>query len=105
MAERIAAAELERLINDDGVPDEVLARYLKPAQVRSTPFSPMLTLNEVTVDASPTRGIFGLTVTALNARCNRRRASAFANRLAQGYSGPKILAEGDSWFLYPVLLH
>jgi hypothetical protein len=104
MAQRIAASELERLVNDDKVSDEELARYLKPATVRSAPFRPMLTFNERTVDAPPTRGILGLTVTALNERANRRRAAAFERRLAGGYSGPKILAEGDSWFLYPILL-
>ncbi len=104
MAERIAAAELERLVNDDRVSDEELARYLKPAQVRSSPFAPMLTVEETTVNAPDTRGILGITVTALNARANRRRAAAFEQRLAEGYGGPKILAEGDSWFLYPILL-
>lgn len=104
MATRIEASELERLLADDAVPDEAIAPYLKPASFRSLPFEPMLVINEATVTGSPSRGIFGLTVSALNARSNRRRAAAYEARIQGGWKGLKLLAEGDSWFQYPILL-
>ena len=104
MAPRIDANKLEQLIADDKVADEEIAKYLKRSAVRGLPFEPMLIANEATVDAPPTRGIVGLTVAALNARSNRRRLAAYQKRIASGWKGLKILAEGDSWFLYPILL-
>jgi hypothetical protein len=104
MPKRINANELEKLIADDSVSDEAIAPYLKRAPVRALPFEPMLAIDEKAVEAPATRGIIGLTVTALNARSNRRRLAAYEERLKGGWKGLKILAEGDSWFLYPVLL-
>ena len=104
MVKRIDATELERLISDDSVSDETIAQYLKPATVRGLPFEPMLTVNEATV-VSANRSIIGLTVSALNARSNRRRLAAYEARIGSGWKGLKILAEGDSWFLYPILLN
>ena len=33
---------------------------------------------------------------------NRRRNAAAEAKLAAGYRGPRILAQGDSWFCYPI---
>ena len=104
MAKRISAGELEKLIADNSVADETIARYLKPASVRGLPFEPMLTVDNATVEAPATRGIIGLTVAALNARSNRHRLAAYRKRIDDGWRGVKILAKGDSWFLYPILL-
>jgi len=104
MTQRIQASELERLLSDDAVPDEAIAPYLKPAPIRSLPFQPMLAVDETRVAAPPSRGLIGLTVAALNARSNRQRQAAYQQRIAGGWQGLKILAEGDSWFQYPILL-
>ena len=104
MPKKIDAAELERLIADDNVPDEEIAAYLKPAAVRTLPFEPALAVNEATVEASSTRGIVSLTVATLNARGNRKRLAAYTARIDGGWKGLKLLAEGDSWFQYPILL-
>ena len=104
MTKKIDAFELERLIADDSVPDEVIAEYLKPASVRMLPFQPSIAVNEATVEHSDARGFLSLTVATLNARGNRKRLAAYNARIANGWKGLKFLAEGDSWFQYPILL-
>jgi lysophospholipase L1-like esterase len=104
MAERIDFTELERMLADDLVPDAVLAPYLKPAYMRSLPLAPTLTIDETLVEAPATRGIIGLSIKSLNDRVNRRRLDLFKQRIDAGWRGPRLLAEGDSWFLYPILL-
>ena len=105
MTRRIHASELERLIADDTVADEAIAPYIKPASVRGLPFEPVLTANGATVYVPPKPDIVGLTVSALNARSNRRREADYKARISGGWKGLKVLAEGDSWFVYPILLH
>lgn len=106
MSDRIQLTELERLLADDSTPDEILAKYLKPApQTRGAPMAlPTLVANEQTVAVPPSRGIVSWSIGFLNARGERRRIKAYQDRIAGGWSGLRLLAEGDSWFLYPIVL-
>ncbi len=104
MAERIHYSDLERLLADDNTPDEVLAEYLKPAPLRALPLAPVMTIDDAKVEVPPNRGIIGLSVKSLNERANRRRLAAYQTKIDGGWKGLKLLAEGDSWFLYPILL-
>jgi CHAT domain/FHA domain/Cytosol aminopeptidase family, N-terminal domain len=104
MAKRISLDELERLLADDATPDEVLAPYFKPAPLRTMPLAPVLVVDPYKVDSPVNRGLFGLTVKSLNDRANRKRKLAYEARIAKDWKGLKLLAEGDSWFLYPILL-
>ncbi|MDX2155565.1 MAG: CHAT domain-containing protein [Hyphomicrobiaceae bacterium] len=104
MVARIKYSELERMLADDTVPDQDIATYLMPSHLRSLPFVPTVAVDETLVELPPTRGIIGLTVKSLNDRANRRRRAAFKQRIDAGWKGLRLLAEGDSWFLYPVLL-
>jgi len=104
MAERIHYSDLEHLLADDTTPDEVLAEYIKPAPLRALPLAPVMTIDDSKVEVSPNRGIIGLSVKSLNERANRRRLAAYQAKIDGGWKGLKLLAEGDSWFLYPILL-
>ena len=104
MSGLINFSELERLLADDNTPDEVIAPYLKPAQLRALPLAPIVTVDETKVLLPGSRGIIGLSVKNLNDRANRKRVAAYEEKIDGGWKGLKLLAEGDSWFLYPILL-
>src|SRR3977135_404912 len=104
MSELIHFSELERLLADDNTPDEQIAPYLKPAQLRALPLAPIVTVDETKVQLPGNRGIIGLSVKGLNDRANRKRLAAYEAKIRNGWKGLKLLAEGDSWFLSPILL-
>lgn len=52
--------------------------------------------------ASPEEG--QVATAAANAWSRKLRWMAFRRRIRQGYGGPVIVSEGDSWFQYPILL-
>ena len=104
MSAFITSEELQRLISDETTPDEVLAQYLRPAPDRRLPLVPMLEVDTSKIRGPVNRGIFGVDLKSLNDRTNRKRRAAYEKRIAQGWTGLRLLAEGDSWFLYPVLL-
>ena len=45
-----------------------------------------------------------LSLNALNRLSRLRRLTEFNRRIREGYDGPRLAAEGDSWFQYPLLL-
>src|SRR5215813_15648806 len=104
ITEPIHFSELERLLADDNTPNDQIAPYLKAAQLRALPLAPIITVDETKVELPATRGIVGLSVKNLNDRANRKRLTAYETKIAAGWSGLRLLAEGDSWFLYPILL-
>lgn len=46
----------------------------------------------------------GFFLGAANSLMKGRRHRAYRNRLAEGWTGPRIVSEGDSWFQYPTSL-
>ena len=102
--EPIHFSELERLLADDNTPDELIAPYLKPAPLRALPLAPIVTVDETKVQLPASRGIIGVSVKSLNDRANRQRLAAYETKIRTGWKGLRLLAEGDSWFLYPILL-
>ena len=104
MNEPIHFSELERLLADDNTPDELIAPYLKPAPLRALPLAPIITVDESKVELPASRGIIGVSVKSLNDRANRQRLAAYETKVRAGWKGLRLLAEGDSWFLYPILL-
>jgi pSer/pThr/pTyr-binding forkhead associated (FHA) protein len=97
-------SELERLVAVDATSDELLASYLKPAHLPALPFAPVLTADDTKVVLPANRSILGLSPKSLNERANRKRLAAYQRRIRGGWKGLKLLAEGDSWFNYPILL-
>lgn len=104
MSDRIHYSHLQRMLLDDTVPDDALKPYLKIDRAHSTPLGPRLVPDTETVDLPDKRGIVGLSVGLLNARAQRRRAANYARKIETGWQGLRLLAEGDSWFEYPILL-
>jgi hypothetical protein len=73
------------------------------AHDRSDAFAPAFRLNSSLVyDATTLEG--DVLVTWLNDWARRRRQRAYRQKLADGQPVTKIVAEGDSWFQYPMLL-
>ena len=104
MPDRIHFAHLQRMLLDDAIPDEQLKPYLKVDSTASAPLGPRLLPAASNVELPAQRGIVGLSVALLNARAQRRRAANYARRIEGGWKGLRLLAEGDSWFEYPILL-
>lgn len=104
MSDRIHYSHLQRMLLDDTVSDDALKPYLKIDKAHSTPLGPRLVPDEETVELPDKRGIVGLSVGLLNARAQRRRAANYARKMETGWQGMRLLAEGDSWFEYPILL-
>ena len=104
MADRLHYTDLERLLADDGAPDEAIAPYLKATASVAGPLVPHVEVEETLVELPSSRGLIGLTTSALNNRAHRRRAASYRQKIDGGWTGLKLLAEGDSWFQYPILL-
>lgn len=105
MAGPITASQLEDLIADDETPNEVLAQYLKAVPSPDRPLVPQFQADTTRVAGAVTRGMLGIDfLPFLNARENRKRNRNFEEKISSGWSGPRLLAEGDSWFLYPIIL-
>jgi hypothetical protein len=96
---------LERLA-DPNVPEDELAPYLTVKVDPKTSMAPILMANDnVEQQADPafvTRGGLGLGL--LNRVYRVRRRRQFEQRLDEGNKDPILLAEGDSWFEYPIWL-
>lgn len=101
MAEPITMSELQRKLDDPNTTPEELAKYLKPDPKRSMPYKPAFTVNERTVVLDRAR-LLGLDLDSLNERGAKRRQQDFDRRVAASPDGIRLLAEGDSWFEFPV---
>ena len=104
---KITVEQLMSKMSDLGTDEAELAEYFIVDEDNSNAFAPQLRLNPATVQIP--RGKEGTQRTAalMNsanwfARMNRR--GKFHKRLRDGYQGPIIVSEGDSWFQYPILL-
>lgn len=100
--ETITLDELMRRLADPDVPDEEIRPYLTATRAGLTP---LLLPNERVDQRAPearARGDIGLGF--LNAVYRARRRRRFEQRLADKDQSPVLLAEGDSWFQYPVFL-
>ncbi len=106
--ERITFEDLMRRLGDAGTDDRDLRRFFRVDRERSQAFAPALAIDADTVvlPAAPEEAAArsALALNALNWWVSMRRRAAFDRRIAEGYTGPVIVSEGDSWFQYPVLL-
>ncbi len=106
--DRISPEELNRRLSDLSIPEKDLARYFLLDEERSRAFHPALQLNPETValpsDASAVRARSEAAMTFANHISRMRRRFRFERMIADGYAGPVIVSEGDSWFQYPILL-
>ena len=104
MTDQITYAYLRNLFENDQTTEEDLAPFFINSPSMH-PFSPSLRLNEELVEVPINkRGVvMDFTVGFLNHWSQRRRAAAYQSKMAEGFSGLRFLAEGDSWFQYPIL--
>lgn len=105
---RITPAELNRKLADLSIPESELAKYFVTDDEQSGLFHPKLALNPATVElpADPVeaRARSEAAMNFANGIARMRRRIRFDRMIADGYSGPVLVAEGDSWFQYPIKL-
>ena len=104
---KISVDELMRKAADPRTSPATLRKYFILDEERSGPFQPELKLNPETVEIPKTpegRARGDMAINIANSSARLRRTLIFNNRIANGYDGPVIVSEGDSWFQFPVLL-
>ena len=116
--ERITAEELRRRLLDPSVPEADLRPYLLLDESRSRAFAPSVRVNPSMLMPSPPGSALSsapggivpdrlqgnVAVGGLNDIARLRRKLAYRARIAGGWTGLRIVSEGDSWFQYPLLL-
>jgi lysophospholipase L1-like esterase len=105
---KITLEELSRRMADPDTDPQDLAAYFVEDPDASGPFAPAIALDPDRVEIPDTDDAASRSALLLNSanwidRQNRR--SKFFRRLSDGYKGPIIVEEGDSWFQYPIRLH
>src|SRR5690606_14215458 len=102
---RITLDEFERKVLDPDTPESELRQYVKVDEQASGAMRPRLTLDTTRVvppeNDQQRRG--GMLLARLNWLARARRRRIFEARMMEK-PGPVIVAEGDSWFQFPLLL-
>lgn len=105
---RISPTELNRRLADPDIPESELAKFFTLDDERSGLFHPALKLNPETVAlpaaAEEARARSEAAMNFANGFARMRRLRRFDAMIADGYAGPILVSEGDSWFQYPILL-
>lgn len=98
------AAQLAELAADPLIEERQLAPFLKRGALAFGPafagFAPREKISTTHVGL----GVAKAHINYLNDFARWRRQSAFRQRLARGETAPILIAEGDSWFHFPVML-
>lgn len=106
MVNKITAEELRRSMEKPGAKIEDFGPYFQIIPDESNYFRPKVIYNPTLVDMGATpeaRQRAQLALPGFNALVRMLRRSQFEFKLLAGYNGPILVAEGDSWFTYPVL--
>jgi hypothetical protein len=95
---------LEQLLSDPETPEWLLRAYVEEDVESSRPFAPALRVRKEILDPAewalaPLGGM-----DRWNKRTHEKRVKKYRSMISKGYTGPRIVSEGDSWFMYPVLL-
>ncbi len=102
MVDIIKLSELREKLRNLDIDEKELRPYLIEDLSKSKPFSPAITINPKLVDKEGLEG--DVAVSFFNWISKRRRQHRYRKKIKGGYSGIKIVSEGDSWFQYPLLL-
>lgn len=102
MAAKITLSELRDMMRDIDVPDEKIALYLMEDEKASHSFVPQVTVNSDLVDDEGLEADVGLSL--FNFWDKKRRQRRYRRKIKDGWTGLKVVSEGDSWFQYPFLL-
>ncbi|MDS9468991.1 caspase family protein [Paracoccus sp. MBLB3053] len=103
-APKITFSELQRQISDGSLSAEAGRKYFRIDENASTPFAPVFVPNPDLVEMPPPGSRSALALNSANALARWSRLSAYYSKIGSGYDGPRIAAEGDSWFQYPLRL-
>ncbi|WP_096786385.1 hypothetical protein [Rhodobacter sp. CZR27] len=99
--ERIDRARLEAMLMDPDVPDAAIRPYLQLDPLETSAFEPAVVPNTARVAFAATEAAMALS--SLNGIARWRRQQRYARKI-RGWTGLKVVAEGDSWFQYPFLI-
>jgi lysophospholipase L1-like esterase len=97
----ITESQLRAWLMDPDVPDDRIAPYLTTAPREGGSFDPVVIPNPALV--TPSAEEAAVLMSSVNRIARWRRAQAY-NRKIRGWTGPRLVSEGDSWFQYPILL-
>ncbi len=102
MVDKITLRELRRRLQDPAVDEADLRPYVQLDASRSQAFGPTLQINPALVD---TEGLESdILLGAFNSLSRRRRQRKYRDKIRQGWTGLRIVSEGDSWLQFPILL-
>jgi len=100
----ISLDELVRRLGDDSTPPDQIRPYILSVPSAGGGIAPEFQPNPSRVTGLE-RGLEGgFLVASLNASSRARRHRRYRDRIAGGWTGPRIVSEGDSWFHYPLFL-
>jgi hypothetical protein len=100
--EKIDRAKLEAILTDLHVPEGDIRPYLQIDPAESQAFRPSIVANPARVAYPDTEAAVALA--SLNGVSRWRRQTLYRSKIGKGWSGLKVVAEGDSWFQYPFLI-
>ncbi|MDA7423191.1 DNA/RNA non-specific endonuclease [Thalassococcus lentus] len=101
MTPEVFLAELQAA-EDDLEKLEALGAHIIDGGAPSMPFQPDLRLQGMALDDAEEGMTFAMNLA--NAWARSYRLAVFRRKIRDGYSGPVVVSEGDSWFQYPWLL-
>jgi len=101
LTQKISSSDLKNMLMDIDVPDEELAKYFQIAEGQGLGFTPQVVINEALVEQDGLEAAGFLNLANSIARWRRNR---IYKRRIKNWTGIKIVAEGDSWFQYPLIL-
>jgi hypothetical protein len=98
MPNPISPKELKEILtNPNTSPDKIRELIERDPNPNLNPFNPNLRVKSQSVDPN----INNLWFNALARECRQKK---YQEKIASGFSGVKIVSEGDSWFQFPFLL-
>jgi len=100
-ANKISQQELIAKIQDIDISDEELAKYFIVDQDSSGAFSPQVIPNPDLIEDNGFEGAF--VINTFNKLARSRRNRKYRRRI-KNWDGVRVVAEGDSWFQYPLIL-
>ena len=98
---RIPVRELERMLLDPDTPDAAIRPYLRMDVTDTKPFEPEVRINASLIEEA--REESALALGSLNGIARWRRQVRYRRKIG-GWTGLRIVSEGDSWFQFPFLL-
>jgi len=99
--QKISSSKLLEMIKDSESDDRELAKYFKLSDFDADGFSPNVVVDQSLIEDDGREG--AQLLNAANGIARWRRNRRYRKRV-KNWTGVKIVAEGDSWFQYPLLL-